>query len=93
MNDSSNEEMTLERRKRIFQEELDVLWERRLIPKSEYIRISRAYNRHFQLALHKQKRLEEEKKKSTHGTETIIGESADKRVQDSLIEKIFIPIT
>ncbi|TDL86729.1 hypothetical protein E2R55_21780 [Vibrio vulnificus] len=87
MNDSSNEEMTLERRKRIFQEELDVLWERRLIPKSEYIRISRAYNRHFQLALHKQKRLEEEKKKSTHGTETIIGESADKRVQDSLFKE------
>lgn len=87
MNDSSNEEMTLERRKRIFQEELDVLWERRLIPKSEYIRISRAYNRHFQLALHKQKRLEQEKKKSTHGTETIIGESADKRIQDSLIEE------
>ncbi|MFJ7367492.1 hypothetical protein ACIQWQ_25840 [Peribacillus frigoritolerans] len=87
MNDSSNEEMTLERRKRIFQEELDVLWERRLIPKSDYIRISRAYNRHFQLALHKQKRLEEEKKKSTRGTETIIGESADKRVQDSLIEE------
>ncbi|MDF1997777.1 hypothetical protein [Peribacillus frigoritolerans] len=87
MNDSSNEEMTLERRKRIFQEELDVLWERRLIPKSEYIRISRAYNRHFQLALHKQKRLEEERKKSTHGTETIIGESADKRVQDSLNEE------
>ncbi|MFF2501217.1 hypothetical protein [Peribacillus sp. NPDC058075] len=87
MNDSSNEEMTLDRRKRIFQEELDVLWERRLIPKSEYIRISRAYNRHFQLALHKQKRLEQEKKKSTHGNETIIGESADKRVQDSLIEE------
>ncbi|MEC0300728.1 hypothetical protein [Peribacillus frigoritolerans] len=87
MNDSSNEEMTLERRKRIFQEELDVLWERRLIPKSDYIRIGRAYNRHFQLALHKQKRLEEERKKSTHGTETIIGESADKRVQDSLNEE------
>ncbi|MCK2004061.1 hypothetical protein MZM54_21985 [[Brevibacterium] frigoritolerans] len=87
MNDSSNEEMTLERRKRIFQEELDVLWERRLIPKSDYIRIGRAYDRHFQLALHKQKRLEEEKKKSTHGTETIIGESADKRVQDSLNEE------
>ncbi|WP_434167911.1 hypothetical protein [Peribacillus frigoritolerans] len=87
MNDSSNEEMTLERRKRIFQEELDVLWARRLIPKSEYIRISRAYNRHFQLALHKQKRLEQEKKKSTHGTETVIGESADKRIQDSLIEE------
>lgn len=86
MNDSSNEEMTLERRKRIFQEELDVLWERRLIPKSEYIRIGRAYNRHFQLALHKQKRLEEGKK-STHGTETIIGESTDKRVQDSLNEE------
>ncbi|MES1041963.1 hypothetical protein [Peribacillus simplex] len=87
MNDSSNEEMTLDRRKRIFQEELDVLWERRLIPKSEYIRVSRAYNRHFQLALHKQKRLEQEKKKSTHGNETKIGESADKRVQDSLIEE------
>ncbi|MEC0347527.1 hypothetical protein [Peribacillus frigoritolerans] len=87
MNDSSNEEMTLERRKRIFQEELDVLWERRLIPKSDYIRIGRAYNRHFQLALHKQKRLEEDRKKSTHGTETIIGESADKRVQDSLNEE------
>ncbi|CAH0135184.1 hypothetical protein [Peribacillus simplex] len=87
MNDSSNEEMTLERRKRIFQEELDVLWERRLIPKSEYIRISRAYNRHFQLALHKQKRLGHEKKKSIQGQETIIGESAEVRVQDSLIEE------
>ncbi|WP_144527968.1 hypothetical protein [Peribacillus simplex] len=87
MNDSSNEEMTLERRKRIFQEELDVLWERRLIPKSEYIRISRAYNRHFQLALHKQKRLGHEKKKSIQGHGTIIGESAEVRVQDSLIEE------
>lgn len=87
MNDSSKEEMTLERRKRIFQEELDVLWERRLIPKSEYIRISRAYNRHFQLALHKQKRLEYEKRKSIQAHETIIGESAEMKVQDSLIEE------
>ncbi|MED3908671.1 hypothetical protein P4597_05650 [Peribacillus simplex] len=87
MNDSSNEEMTLERRKRIFQEELDVLLERRLIPKSEYIRISRAYNRHFQLALHKQKRLEHEKKKSIQAHETIIGESAEMKVQDRLIEE------
>lgn len=61
MNDSSNEEMILETRKRIFQEELEVLWERRLIPKSEYIRISKAYERHFQLALYKQKCLEHEK--------------------------------
>ncbi|MFF2459674.1 hypothetical protein [Peribacillus simplex] len=85
MNDSSNEEMTIERRKRIFQEELGALWERRLIPKSEYIRISRAYDRHFQLALHKQKRLGQEKK--IQGHETIIGESAEVRGQDSLIEK------
>lgn len=63
MDDSSNEEMTLERRKQIFQEELEVLWERRLIPKTEYIRISRAYDRHFQRALYKQKRLDNEKSK------------------------------
>ncbi|MBO0999502.1 hypothetical protein IOC57_17350 [Bacillus sp. SD075] len=87
MNDSSNEEMTLERRKRIFHEELDVLLERRLIPKSEYIRISRAYNRHFQLALHKQKRLEHEKTNSIQAHETIIGESAEMKVQDSLVEE------
>ncbi|RRN66813.1 hypothetical protein EI200_24780 [Peribacillus simplex] len=87
MNDSSNEEMTLERRKRIFQEELGVLWERRLIPKSEYIRVSKAYERHFQLALYKQKCLEHEKRKSIQGPETIIGESPEKKVQDSQIEE------
>ncbi|AMM91784.1 hypothetical protein UP17_03670 [Peribacillus simplex] len=87
MNDSSNEEMILETRKRIFQEELEVLWERRLIPKSEYIRISKAYERHFQLALYKQKCLEHEKRKSIQGPETIIGESPEKKVQDSQIEE------
>ncbi|MGG4263916.1 hypothetical protein [Peribacillus simplex] len=87
MNDSSNEEIPLERRKRIFQEELGVLWERRLIHKSEYLRISRAYERYFQLALYKQKHLEHEKKKSIQGPETIISESPEKKAQDSLIEE------
>ncbi|CAH0248443.1 hypothetical protein SRABI96_03114 [Peribacillus sp. Bi96] len=87
MNDSSNEEMTLEKRKRIFQEELDALWERRLIHKSEYIRISRAYDRHFLLVIYKQKRLEHEKKKSNQRPDPIMGESFVKRDQDSLIEE------
>ncbi|PEJ38118.1 hypothetical protein CN689_00545 [Peribacillus butanolivorans] len=85
MDDSSNEEMTLERRKQIFQEELEVLWERRLIPKTEYIRISRAYDRHFQRALYKQKRLDNEKKQAILKAGTILkSEAAEKKVQDNL---------
>ncbi|MFJ7830580.1 hypothetical protein ACIQXU_10175 [Peribacillus sp. NPDC097284] len=64
MVDSSNEEMGLERRQQIFQEELQALWEKRLIPKTEYIRISRAYDRHVQLAIYQEKRLNEAKKKA-----------------------------
>ncbi|MFE4353918.1 hypothetical protein [Peribacillus butanolivorans] len=87
MDDSSNEEMTLERRKQIFQEELEVLWERRLIPKTEYIRISRAYDRHFQRALYKQKRLDNEKKQASLKAETILkSEAAEKKVQDNLVK-------
>ncbi|MFE4428533.1 hypothetical protein ACFRH9_15755 [Peribacillus butanolivorans] len=87
MDDSSNEEMTLERRKQIFQEELEVLWERRLIPKTEYIRISRAYDRHFQRALYKQKRLDNEKKQASPKAETILkSEAAEKKVQNNLVK-------
>ncbi|MGE7767438.1 hypothetical protein [Peribacillus sp. NPDC096540] len=87
MNDSSNEEMTLERRKQIFQEELEVLWERRLIPKTEYIRISRAYDRHFQIALYKQKRLDNEKKQASLKAETLLkSEAVEKKVQDNLVK-------
>ncbi|MGE7604450.1 hypothetical protein ACQKL5_18545 [Peribacillus sp. NPDC097675] len=56
MVDSSNEEMGVERRRQIFHEELEALWEKRLIPKSEYLRISRTYDRHVQLALYQEKR-------------------------------------
>ncbi|MFJ7746314.1 hypothetical protein [Peribacillus sp. NPDC097295] len=56
MVDSSNEEMGVERRQQIFQEELEALWEKRLIPKSEYLRISRTYDRHVQLERYQEKR-------------------------------------
>ena len=41
----AKEELTWERRKQIFQEELEKLWKNRVIPKSEYIRIRRIYDR------------------------------------------------
>ncbi|WP_340372776.1 hypothetical protein [Peribacillus sp. FSL E2-0218] len=87
MNDSSSEEMTLEKRKRIFQEELDALWERRLIPKSEYIRIGRAYDRYYQLALYKQKQFKQEREQSLEGTEKILDADPIEEVQESLPEE------
>ncbi|MGE6379247.1 hypothetical protein [Peribacillus muralis] len=86
MNDSSSEEVTLEKRKRIFQEELDALWERRLIPKTEYIRIGRAYDRYYQLAIHKQKRLKQEHEQSQAEPEKMLDAEPIEEVQGSLIE-------
>ncbi|WP_057914531.1 hypothetical protein [Peribacillus muralis] len=87
MNDSSSEEVTLEKRKRIFQEELDALRERRLIPKSEYIRISGVYDRHYQQELYEQKRLKHEHEQSLIEPEKILGENQIEKVQESLIEE------
>ena len=48
MNDSPKDEMPLEQRRKIFKQELEMLREKRLIPKTDYIRISNAYERHVQ---------------------------------------------
>ncbi|MBA9028623.1 hypothetical protein [Peribacillus huizhouensis] len=43
----SNEYIPFEKKREIFQEELKILREKRLIPKSDYIRLSSAYERHY----------------------------------------------
>ncbi len=48
MNDSSNEELPIEKRRQIFKQELAVLREKKLIPKTDYIRINNAYERYVQ---------------------------------------------
>lgn len=48
MNDSSNEELPIEKRRKIFKQELAVLREKKLIPKTDYIRINNAYERYVQ---------------------------------------------
>lgn len=42
------ERTDLEERRQVFQQELDTLWEKRLIPKTDYIRIGSVYDRHYQ---------------------------------------------
>lgn len=46
MNDSPKDTMPIEQRRLIFKQELAVLREKKLIPQSDYIRISDAYERH-----------------------------------------------
>ena len=46
MNDSPKEDMTIEKRSKIFKQELAILREKKLIPKTDYLRISNAYERH-----------------------------------------------
>ena len=41
------ERTNLEERRQVFQQELDTLWEKRLIPKTDYIRIGSVYDRHY----------------------------------------------
>ena len=48
MPDSPNENIPIEQRRQIFRQELEVLREKKLIPKTDYIRISNAYDRHVQ---------------------------------------------
>ena len=48
MDESPNEELPLEKRRQIFKQELEILREKKLIPKTDYIRISNAYERHVQ---------------------------------------------
>jgi len=42
------ERKDLEERRQIFHQELDTLWGRRLIPKTDYIRMGSVYDRHYQ---------------------------------------------
>lgn len=62
MNESPNEELSLEKRKQIFKQELDILRDKKLIPKTDYIRISNAYERHVQqvIRMESQARLKKE---------------------------------
>lgn len=48
MVDSSKEELSFEQRQQIFKEELALLRDKKLIPKTDYIRMSNAYERHVQ---------------------------------------------
>lgn len=48
MSDSRKDEVPFEQRNQIFKQELETLKEKKLIPKTDYIRISNAYKRHVQ---------------------------------------------
>ena len=48
MSDSPKNHVPIEQRRQIFKEELEILREKRIIPKTDYIRISNAYDRHVQ---------------------------------------------
>ena len=43
----SNESIPIEKKREIFHDELKILREKRLIPKSDYIRLGSAYERHY----------------------------------------------
>lgn len=71
MSDPSKEDISIETRRQIFQEELQALREQRLIPKTDYIRISRLYDRYSMQMIHKEKTnhtVKEEKKNVMEST-------------------------
>ena len=75
MNDSPKEDMTIEKRSKIFKQELAILREKKLIPKTDYLRISNAYERHVHQAnqMENQARLirEREEKEQTPLTDLL----------------------
>ncbi len=75
MNDSPKEDMTIEERSKIFKQELAILREKKLIPKTDYLRISNAYERHVHQAnqMENQARLirEREEKEQTPLTDLL----------------------
>ena len=68
MTDSPKEDMPIEQRRKIFKEELEILREKRLIPKTDYIRINNAYERHIQqmMKLEEKARLVREREHREH---------------------------
>ena len=75
MNDSPKEDMTIEKRSKIFKQELAILREKKLIPKTDYLRISNAYERHVHQVnqMENQARLirEREEKEQTPHTDVL----------------------
>lgn len=67
VDESPNEELSLEKRKQIFKQELEILLDKKLIPKTDYIRISNAYERHVQ----QMTRLEEKARLVTNREEQV----------------------
>ncbi|SFC85558.1 hypothetical protein SAMN05443252_10754 [Bacillus sp. OV322] len=52
MSDLSRSKISLAEKREVFHKELDILREKRLIPKTDYIRIGSAYERHYNQVLH-----------------------------------------
>lgn len=75
MNDSPKDDLSNEQKKKIFIQELEILREKRLIPKTDFIRISNAYERHLQQIIqmeaqaHQLRREEEHKELLANVTE------------------------
>ena len=59
----SNENIPIEKKREIFHDELKILREKRLIPKSDYIRLSSAYERYYHQMLQQTAFMEKQKKK------------------------------
>lgn len=59
----SNDNISIEKKRDIFRDELKILREKRLIPKSDYIRLSSAYERHYHQLLQQVAVMEKQEKK------------------------------
>lgn len=76
----SEEEIPLEKRRLIFQQELKMLRDEKLIPKSEYIRISHTYDRYTQKFL--------EQRKHSYGEAPKEIQDRDLKAKEKLLENI-----
>ena len=85
MNDSTNEDIPIKKRQQIFKEELEMLKETKLIPKTDYIRMNNAYERYVRYVQQIEKdRLSQESE--SNGQESIQTDSVS-TVTEAKIER------
>lgn len=86
------ERTDLEERRQVFQQELDTLWEKRLIPKTDYIRIGSVYDRHYQQMvqrLHSQQTAQE-KELIERDQPAVIEETPPERIELSTSSEVVV---
>ncbi|OIK11619.1 hypothetical protein [Bacillus sp. MUM 13] len=81
MSDLSRSKISLAEKREVFHKELDILREKRLIPKTDYIRIGSAYERHYNQVLHQA--MQEDSQKAENYSQDVPASSTDTNRADS----------